>query len=69
MLIDINREAIARYGLNIANVQTQIQATIGGMTMSTTVEGRERYPIRIRYPMEYRNDISAIQIRTRSSSD
>lgn len=61
MLIDINREKIARYGLNISDVQTQIQATIGGMTMSTTVEGRERYAIRIRYPLEYRNDISAIE--------
>ncbi|MFT4565079.1 MAG: Cu(I)/Ag(I) efflux system membrane protein CusA/SilA [Saprospiraceae bacterium] len=61
MLIDINRESIARYGLTVETVQTQIQATIGGMNMTTTVEGRERYPIRIRYPMEYRNDISAIK--------
>lgn len=60
MLIDIKREPIARYGLTIQDVQTQIQASIGGMNMTTTVEGRERYPIRIRYPIEYRNDISAI---------
>lgn len=61
MLIDINREVISRYGLTVEAVQTQIQATIGGMNMTTTVEGRERYPIRIRYPMEYRNDISSIK--------
>lgn len=61
MLIDINREAIARYGLTIEAVQRQIQATIGGMTMTSTVEGRERYPVRIRYPQDYRNDVSAIE--------
>jgi Cu(I)/Ag(I) efflux system membrane protein CusA/SilA len=61
MLIDINREVISRYGLTVQAVQTQIQAAIGGMNMTTTVEGRERYPIRIRYPMEYRNDISSIK--------
>ncbi len=61
MLIDINREVISRYGLTVQAVQTQIQATIGGMNMTTTVEGRERYAIRIRYPMEYRNDISSIK--------
>ena len=61
MLIDIDRQAISRYGLTVEVVQRQIQATIGGMNMTTTVEGRERYPIRIRYPMEYRNDVKAIQ--------
>ena len=61
MLIDINRDAITRYGLTIEDVQRQIQATVGGMTMSTTVEGRERYSIRIRYPLDYRSDIAAIK--------
>jgi len=61
MLLDINRDAISRYGLSIEAVQTQIQVAIGGMTMTTTVEGRERYPIRIRYPLDYRNDVSAIK--------
>ena len=61
MLIDIDSQAISRYGLTVEVVQRQIQATIGGMNMTTTVEGRERYPIRIRYPMEYRNDVKAIQ--------
>ena len=61
LLIDIDRSKINRYGLNIKTVQQQIQATVGGMTMSTTVEGRERYPIRLRYPIDYRNDIEAIK--------
>ncbi|MDF1697837.1 MAG: efflux RND transporter permease subunit, partial [Saprospiraceae bacterium] len=60
MLLDIKRDAISRYGLTVEAVQRQIQATIGGMTMTTTVEGRERYPIRIRYPLDYRSDVGAI---------
>lgn len=56
LLLDINRDAISRHGLSIEEVQTHIQAAIGGMTMSTTVEGRERYAIRIRYPREMRDD-------------
>jgi Cu(I)/Ag(I) efflux system membrane protein CusA/SilA len=51
----IKREAIARYGLNVKQVQTYIETSIGGMILSTTVEGRERYPIRIRYPRELRD--------------
>ncbi len=50
LLLDIDREAISRYGLHVEKVQQYIQAAIGGMTMSTTVEGRERYAIRLRYP-------------------
>ena len=56
LLLDINREAINRFGLTIETVQKYIQTAIGGMNMSTTVEGRERYAIRIRYPRELRND-------------
>lgn len=56
LLLDINRPAIARYGLTIAAVQQHIQAAIGGMSMTTTVEGRERYAIRVRYPRELRDD-------------
>jgi Cu(I)/Ag(I) efflux system membrane protein CusA/SilA len=56
LLLDINRETIARYGLTIEKVQQHIQAAIGGMTMTSTVEGRERYAIRVRYPRELRND-------------
>jgi Cu(I)/Ag(I) efflux system membrane protein CusA/SilA len=56
LLLEINREAIARYGLTINKVQQYIQTAVGGMAMTTTVEGRERYAIRIRYPRELRDD-------------
>ncbi|MDG2449888.1 MAG: efflux RND transporter permease subunit, partial [Saprospiraceae bacterium] len=61
LLIDIDRSKINRYGLKIETVQQQIQATIGGMNMTTTVEGRERYPIRIRYPLDHRSEIESIK--------
>lgn len=61
LLLDINREAISRHGLTIEKVQQYIQAAVGGMTMSSTVEGRERYAIRIRYPRELRNDPEALK--------
>jgi Cu(I)/Ag(I) efflux system membrane protein CusA/SilA len=61
LLLDIDREAIARYGLTVETVQTQIQAAIGGMNMTTTVEGRERYAIRIRYPLDFRSDVNEIR--------
>jgi len=56
LLLDINRDAISRHGLTVEAVQRHIQAAIGGMPLTTTVEGRERYAIRIRYPREMRND-------------
>jgi Cu(I)/Ag(I) efflux system membrane protein CusA/SilA len=55
LLIDIDRDAVQRYGLSIVKIQNQIQCAVGGMVMSTTVEGRERYGIRLRYPIELRN--------------
>jgi Cu(I)/Ag(I) efflux system membrane protein CusA/SilA len=61
LLLNIDRQAIARYGLSIAEVQNVIQAAIGGMAMSTTVEGRERYSIRVRYPRELRDDPDALK--------
>ncbi len=56
LLLDVNRKEISRYGLSIADVQNQIQATVGGMIMTNTVEGRESFGIKIRYPRELRND-------------
>ena len=56
LLMDIDRDAISRYGLTIERVQQHIQAAVGGMNMTSTVEGRERYAIRIRYPRELRNN-------------
>jgi len=59
--IDIDRVAIARHGLTIVDVQRHIQAAIGGMAMTQTVEGRERYSVRIRYARELRNDPEVIR--------
>jgi len=61
LLIDIHRDKIARYGLTIEQVQQHIQAAVGGMTMTNTVEGRERYAVRIRYPLDYRSDLEKIK--------
>ena len=61
LLLDVRRDAIARYGLSVLEVQRQIQATVGGMLMTTTVEGRERYAVRLRYPRELRDDPESIK--------
>jgi len=58
---DINRDEIARYGLTIEDVQEMIESAIGGMNLTTTVEGRERYPVNIRYSRELRDDIEKLQ--------
>ncbi|HMQ91450.1 MAG TPA: efflux RND transporter permease subunit, partial [Flavilitoribacter sp.] len=54
--LNIDRSAAARYGLNIEDLQLFIETAIGGMSISTTVEGRERFPIRVRYPRELRDN-------------
>lgn len=54
--IDIDRVSIARYGLNIADVQMYLEVALGGMPLTTTVEGRERYNIRARYAREWRDN-------------
>ncbi len=59
--IKINREAIARYGLTVGEVQEVIQSALGGMNITRTVEGRERYPVNIRYPRELRDDLERIK--------
>jgi len=61
LLLEVDRKAISRYGLTIGEVQRQIQVAIGGMNMTSTVEGRERYAIRIRYPRELRNDTDILK--------
>ena len=53
--VDIQREKAARYGLNIADVQQVVATAIGGMNVTQTVEGLERYPVNLRYPQDYRN--------------
>jgi len=57
---DLNREQIGRYGLTIQEVQDVIMTAIGGENVSTTIEGRERYPINIRYPRELRDDVDEL---------
>jgi Cu(I)/Ag(I) efflux system membrane protein CusA/SilA len=59
--IDINREAIARYGIKIAMFQDVIEVAIGGKPVTMSVEGRERYPIRVRYQRELRDSIESIE--------
>jgi len=53
--ITVDRAAAARYGLNVGDVQAVIASAIGGMTVTQTVEGRERYGVRVRYPQELRD--------------
>jgi Cu(I)/Ag(I) efflux system membrane protein CusA/SilA len=54
--IDIDRAAAARHGLNVGDVQAVIATAVGGMTITQTIEGRERYGVRIRYPQELRDN-------------
>jgi Cu(I)/Ag(I) efflux system membrane protein CusA/SilA len=61
LLIDIDRERLVRYGLRIEDVQRVIELALGGMPVSQSVEGRERYSIRVRYPRELRNSVADIE--------
>lgn len=58
---DINREAAARYGLTVGDVQDVIQSAIGGVNITETVEGLERYPVNLRYPRELRDNLESLQ--------
>ncbi|WP_054014505.1 efflux RND transporter permease subunit [Pseudoalteromonas sp. R3] len=53
--VDIRREQASRFGLNIADVQQVVATAIGGMNVTQTVEGQERYPVNLRYPQDYRS--------------
>ena len=71
LLIDIKRESLARYGISIDDVQQVLQIAVGGMNLSQTVEGRERYGIRVRYPRELRgspDDIKDIYVPVEGGS-
>ena len=59
--LNIDRDAIARFGLSVEDVQQTIEVAIGGMQITSTVEGRERFPVRVRYPRELRDDPSALK--------
>lgn len=58
---DINRERAARYGLTTGAVQDVIQSAVGGMNITETVEGLERYPVNLRYPRELRDDLESLK--------
>ncbi|MFW6049569.1 MAG: efflux RND transporter permease subunit [Myxococcota bacterium] len=59
--IDLDRRAMGRYGLTIDSVQHVIQVALGGMPLTRTVEGRERYPVRVRYMREERDTVEALR--------
>jgi Cu(I)/Ag(I) efflux system membrane protein CusA/SilA len=66
---DIDRQAVARYGLTVGDVQDVVQTAMGGMTVTTTVEGLERYPVNLRYGRELREDpekLRRVLVRTPS---
>jgi Cu(I)/Ag(I) efflux system membrane protein CusA/SilA len=54
--INLNRQHMARYGITVADLQDVIGAAVGGMSLTSTVEGRERFPVRLRYPRELREN-------------
>ena len=58
---EINREAIARYGLTIADVQDVLSVALGGMPLTTTVEGLQRYTVNLRYDRDFRSDLHALK--------
>jgi len=59
--IKINRKKAARYGINIGDIQDVVEVAMGGKPLTMTVEGRERYPVRVRYARDYRDDLDAIK--------
>jgi copper/silver efflux system protein len=59
--IKINRKKAARYGINVGDIQDVVEVAMGGRPLTMTVEGRERYPVRVRYARDYRDDIEALK--------
>jgi Cu(I)/Ag(I) efflux system membrane protein CusA/SilA len=59
--ISVKREEAARYGLSVQDVEDVIESAIGGMDLTTTIEGRERYPVNVRYARELRGDIEQLK--------
>ncbi len=57
---DLKRDALARYGLSVDNAQDVLMSAVGGENVTTTVEGRERYPVNVRYLRDYRSDLGAL---------
>ena len=61
MDFDLKRKELGRYGLSVADVQMVIMSAIGGENITTTVEGRERYPVNVRYARAFRENIDALK--------
>src|SRR5664279_3330795 len=59
--IDINRPAAARYGINIQDVEDVIETAIGGKNLTTTIEGRQRFPVRVRYARDFRDNVEDLK--------
>jgi len=59
--LEVNRPEAARYGLTVADVQQAVASGIGGMNVTENVEGRERYPVSVRYEREYRDDVASLK--------
>ena len=60
--VDVNRRRAARYGLNIADVQDIVRTAVGGMNVTRTVEGLERYPVNLRYPQRVRDSVERLKL-------
>lgn len=59
--VELDRDKIARYGLNVGDVNDALESALGGVSVTNTVEGRERFPIRVRYARDYRDTVEALQ--------
>jgi len=57
---DVDRDRAARFGLNVGDVEDVVETAVGGLTVSTTVEGRERYPVTVRYARDFRSDLNSL---------
>jgi Cu(I)/Ag(I) efflux system membrane protein CusA/SilA len=60
--VDIDRRRASRYGLNIEDVQDIVRTAVGGMNVTQTVEGRERYPVNVRYPQRVRDSVEQLKL-------
>ena len=59
--IKIDRKKAVRYGINVGDIQDVVEVAMGGRPLTMTVEGRERYPVRVRYARDFRDDVEALK--------
>jgi Cu(I)/Ag(I) efflux system membrane protein CusA/SilA len=59
--VEVNRPEAARYGLTVADIQEAVSSGIGGMNVTENVEGRERYPVNVRYERDFRDDVESLK--------